>query len=937
MRFSAILVAVVALTLPAMIFAAPTQQVLVDFNYPNNTSAQAAWQAQEVSRAAEIATDTGTTALKMICDFATNERRSVYDMEVDWDLSKWHRFSIRAKADNPGAAGSFSLYFHSGDGWYSGSGTIHGRDWVTMHFNRSEFRIEENPAGWDKIDRVRIAIWRGSAVDSFCLIDDFTAYRDDILALIDPLALSGATGGEAPGVINAAKKVASMLREYGVFVGGITPDQLEADPQNAASLIILPYNPQTSPATAAALVEFIRAGGKVIAFYQLPSEVAEAMGIKLLGYVSRQYDGQFSSIRMTPDVVNGIPEQVGQSSWNITDAVPADDKATALGRWYDADGKDTGHNAIVMSDRGAFMTHILLSGDESQKNRMLLAMVGQFVPGVWETAASSAAEYPASVGHLSSDMLASWLNENRDAVPESERDAASLERVDAMQSQISAAIDAGEYVRAIELSSERNQLLIDAYTVSHRSRRGEFRAVWEHSGLGAYPSDWDKTMSVLRDAGFNAIMPNCLWGGAAYYESDVLPVADIVSEKGDQIAAAVAAGKRYGIEVHPWKVNFRLGRGTPQAFIDKMRAEGRTQVSFSGEVGDWLCPSHPANRELEIASMVEVATKYGVDGVHFDYIRYPGSQNCFCEGCHHRFEEATGITVENWPEGVMGPDTKDKFIQWRADQITAIVAGTAKRVHAVRPECKVSAAVFGSYPSTIQSIGQDWVTWAKEGYVDFLCPMDYTNSDGNFAGLIQTQLQYVRGAVPIYPGIGATSSSSTLSPDRVAGQIQIARNLGCDGFIIFNYTASLGENVLKDLGKAVTRGRTSVPHNGPRFDFGLPTVSDDQPWFVRTRAGQRLSVRLSRAADAPGIEFSSFSAQVYIEAPDGRRIRRLGAISSAKPELSCSFTLSEKGLYRIAVAGEAESNRLGRVNFTTRSIPVLVDGFPPDLNSLIGM
>ena len=34
-------------------------------------------------------------------------------------------------------------------------------------------------------------------------------------------------------------------------------------------------------------------------------------------------------------------------------------------------------------------------------------------------------------------------------------------------------------------------------------------------------------------------------------------------------------------------------------------------------------PLHPQNFQLELDSMLEVARKYPVDGLHFDYIRYP--------------------------------------------------------------------------------------------------------------------------------------------------------------------------------------------------------------------------------------------------------------------------------------------------------------------------
>ena len=48
-------------------------------------------------------------------------------------------------------------------------------------------------------------------------------------------------------------------------------------------------------------------------------------------------------------------------------------------------------------------------------------------------------------------------------------------------------------------------------------RSREARAFWEHAGTGAYPGDWPRTARELRLAGFNMILPNMLWGGAAHF------------------------------------------------------------------------------------------------------------------------------------------------------------------------------------------------------------------------------------------------------------------------------------------------------------------------------------------------------------------------------------------------------------------------------------
>ncbi|MBN1589049.1 MAG: family 10 glycosylhydrolase [Pirellulales bacterium] len=331
----------------------------------------------------------------------------------------------------------------------------------------------------------------------------------------------------------------------------------------------------------------------------------------------------------------------------------------------------------------------------------------------------------------------------------------------------------------------------------------EIRAFWNHSGTGAYPGDWERTAKELGMSGFNMILPNMLWGGAAHYPSTVVPQSGVYRRYGDQMEQCVEASHRHGLEVHVWKVCWNLGHLAPNEFVEELREKGRLQVSAEGKTGKWLCPSHPANVKLELQSLLEVARKYRVDGLHLDYIRYPDGNHCFCKECRRRFEKASGRRVENWPADCHSGDRREQYNAWRCEQITSFVATVAQKSRRVRPGIKISAAVFGFYPGCKKSIAQDWLAWAKEGYVDFLCPMNYTNNDKSFRSLVKNQIRLVEGRVPIYPGIGATSSHSALSPEQVLKQIGSAREEGAAGFTIFNLNEETAEKLVPALGQAL--------------------------------------------------------------------------------------------------------------------------------------
>jgi uncharacterized lipoprotein YddW (UPF0748 family) len=203
--------------------------------------------------------------------------------------------------------------------------------------------------------------------------------------------------------------------------------------------------------------------------------------------------------------------------------------------------------------------------------------------------------------------------------------------------------------------------------------------------------------------------------------------------------------------------------------------------------------------------MLEVARKYEVDGLHFDYIRYPDKEGCFCLGCRTRFETAIRRKINKWPADVRNDgDLVSKWLDFRRQQITTVVAAVAGRARQIRPGIKISAAVFQNWPVDRDAVGQDWRLWCEQGYLDFVCPMDYTVSGGHLQRMIQQQLTWA-GKVPCYPGIGLSTWSDPTDICRLIEQINITRQLKTGGFTVFNYGPTEATQVLPLLGEGMTR------------------------------------------------------------------------------------------------------------------------------------
>ncbi|MGD0091701.1 MAG: family 10 glycosylhydrolase, partial [Planctomycetota bacterium] len=567
---------------------------------------------------------------------------------------------------------------------------------------------------------------------------------------------------------------------------------ITAERLKSKKLLILPHNPGMPDEVARKLLAFLDGGGKLIVFYGLPGQLRPAVGIEGGRHVPETRPGHFASMRFLPDVLQGAPAAVEQHSWNLSEAKAVAGKSRVAAVWQDDAGQPTGDAAIVVSGNCIQMTHVWLADDPANKPRLMLALVGHFLPEFWERAARARIARVGCFGPFKSLAEAQGAVQAGKAVE--------------LHGQAEALCKAGKWAEALNAAAAADALLLSAYCAALKPEPGEHRAFWCHSAFGVQGLEWDAAIKLLADNGFTTILPNMLWGGTAFYESSVLPVAPEVREKGDQIAKCLAACKKYGLQCHVWKVNWNMSGRAPKEFVEKMRAAGRTQVHFDGKPENtWLCPSHPDNQKLEIEAMVEVATKYGVDGIHFDYIRYPGPDECFCPGCRERFEAAAGEKVKNWPADVRRDEgLRQKWLDFRRENITKVVAGVHEAARKAKPGIKISAAVFQNWSVDRDGVGQDWKLWCERGYLDFVCPMDYTTENGQFESLVRRQLGWA-GKVPCYPGIGLSCWPPPADFCKLVDQIQITRRFKTGGFTIFNYSVAEARDIVPLCGKGITK------------------------------------------------------------------------------------------------------------------------------------
>lgn len=594
-----------------------------------------------------------------------------------------------------------------------------------------------------------------------------------------------------------ANHAVRWLRDCGVEAD-LAPDTEMKANLAGRKVAILIHCPEPTASQLQALRGFKSGGGRLIVTYSSSQGLADIVGVKV-GKYSR--DASRAGMSFARGAVPGIPGFVAQSSPNIVEAFPVQGRSRTIAWWADANGRRGGDAAWLAGDGGYWMTHVLLAdGDALQKGRLLLSLAASIEPSLWREAAEKRLGTAVSAG--------SWktLADGRTSVARiadpSSREQAMAE-INAAETSAKASRELVRQGRARDawfFAEETSRHVQMAYGYCQSPRQGEIRAVWDHSGCGLYPGDWAKTCEVLASSGITDIFLNTASPVAANCRLKTVPPSQNCERYGDQLAACIKAARPRGIRVHAWIFCFSVS-GAGKERREAFRRDGWLVDKTSGGQQDWLDPSSAAVRAKITSIASEIMGKYGIDGIHLDFIRYQDYYNSLGYGTRSRFQRDAngGAEIADWGASARKPPLFGRIVRWRCRQVTSMVAAIRNAQRKIRPNIVVSAAVLGKYPTCVESVGQDWMSWLENGHIDYAMPMNYTESLETFNSLLDVQTARKAIARKIVGGIGVTAAESRLDTAKTIDQIEALRRRGAAGFILFDLDATLGSEILPSL------------------------------------------------------------------------------------------------------------------------------------------
>jgi uncharacterized lipoprotein YddW (UPF0748 family) len=321
------------------------------------------------------------------------------------------------------------------------------------------------------------------------------------------------------------------------------------------------------------------------------------------------------------------------------------------------------------------------------------------------------------------------------------------------------------------------------------------------------PGQVDQLVKTAHNAHLNALLVQVRKRGDVYYFSDIEPRASDIAPDFDPLALLLEKAHAAGIQVHAWIVVFPAWsdrrHAPPEGHVLALHPDwatvnknGHRMTRNDGDEGVFLDPGVPEVQDYLLSVTHELIAKYPVDGLHLDYIRYPGRQWGYHPTAVARFKAETGRTPSGSPK---------QWDQWRRDQVTNLVSRISRDVQATRPSVELSAAVFPAPSESYVARLQDWEKWMKLDLVDFVAPMNYATSRSRFASRSAALMSRGRTR-PVYMGVGGGNKSEA----AVLSQMKLLQSRGAPGIILYHYAGN-SPQFWKSLGSRLFSRPAPVP------------------------------------------------------------------------------------------------------------------------------
>lgn len=298
---------------------------------------------------------------------------------------------------------------------------------------------------------------------------------------------------------------------------------------------------------------------------------------------------------------------------------------------------------------------------------------------------------------------------------------------------------------------------------------------------------------------FNTVYPTVWNWGYTLYPSEVAkreigvaldPVPGLQGR--DMLQEVIDQGHQRGMAVIPW---FEFGFMLPadSELVKRhpdwitRRRDGSTIWKEGEHDRVWLNPFHPEVQKFIQDLILEIVTKYDIDGIQVDdHFGLPvdfGYDN-FTTRLYRQQDQRDWVVqmLQGSP-----PKKPEAWVDWRAYQITSFMEQLFHAIKAKKPDCLVSVSPNPQHFSKNKYL-LDWETWERRGYVEELLLQIYRPDLDRFAyELKKPEVEAARLHIPVGIGILSGLKNRSTPMEMVQAQVEETRRRGFAGVSFFFY------------------------------------------------------------------------------------------------------------------------------------------------------
>lgn len=412
-------------------------------------------------------------------------------------------------------------------------------------------------------------------------------------------------------------------------------------------------------------------------------------------------------------------------------------------------------------------------------------------------------------------------------------------------------------------------------------------------------------LDTMAATNLNALFLQIRPEGDAVYRSDLEPWSRYLTgtqgrDPGyDPLQLAIDEAHSRGIELHAWLNPYRAAVRATDPLVAPHMALAYPEHAHVYGTYLWMDPGATEVQQRTYDVVIDVVTRYAVDGIHFDdyFYPYPDGSTPFPDATTWNAYVASGGTL-----------SRD---DWRRDNVNRLVERLSDGIAAAKPHVRWGISPFGIYrpgmPPGITGLDQyaaiyaDPVKWMRERWLDYIAPQLYWRTTQT-AQAYEPLLEWWCGVDPGGPWVIAGNFLDRLGEtgwtvDEFRAQLDISRAnraAGSAGNIFFTVkTLHANEAGVRDVFHdeyyarpaltpplAVARDATFAPPDvvveGTAVRVGHAEAAAVRAWVVyRDVAG---AFEIDRIVPAATTSIELGSGRFAISAADLRSVESAGVV-----------------------------------------------------------